>query len=58
MKTCNTKEVNEERQILFSRDNKVIENMSSDQYLNLQSDDGLNAKNLMIEMLANGVGKK
>ena len=27
LKTCNTKEMNEARQILFSRDNKVIENI-------------------------------
>ena len=27
LKTCNTKEANEERQILFSRDNKVTENI-------------------------------
>ena len=26
-KTCNTKELNKERRILFSKDNKVIENI-------------------------------
>ena len=60
--------MNEAREILFSRDNNVIEEVSPTKgelrryvprsVLQFQSGDSLWVKTLMVGMLANGVGKQ